>query len=118
MIIFASLTECIEILPEPEPYLYGMLKSMVSCKRVHGTVFVRIGITGKGIEPNYLITSNRSDFDGFPDGAPEFIVAYNGRTHEPFNWSGDDLRTQSWSREPSDGPEVVALLQKVKGRSG
>jgi hypothetical protein len=115
---FASLAEYVQTLRKPYPYLSGMLRNMVVCKKQHGAVFVRIGITGKGIEPNYLVTSNRSDPDGFPEGIPKFIVAYNGRTHEPFDWEDVDLKPLSWSRELLDGAQVLALYNEVNGRTG
>ncbi len=90
---------------------------MVACKREHGAVFVRIGLTGKGIEPNYLVTSNRSYPDGFPEGRPKFMVAYSGRTHDPFDWEDVDLKPLSWSDELLDGSQVLALFREVNGRT-
>ena len=54
----------------------------------------------------------------FQKESRKFIVAYNGRTHEPFDWEDVDLKPLSWSRELLDGAQVLALYNEVNGRTG
>lgn len=101
----------IPTLKSPHGYLWGVLKNMAECKRSHGDAFVRFGNTGKGIAPNYLITSNRSDIDGFPDGQPKSMIAYSGRSHPPFDWDDLQLQTVHWNFDVVEGRQILAAVK-------
>lgn len=110
-----TLEDCIETVREPERYLRGILRNMLDCKREQGTAFVRIGLTGEGIAPNYLVTSNESDPDGFPFGSAKYMRAFNGRTHHSLFLKDHQLIGCSWSRDVAEGARVYDLLKAVKG---
>jgi hypothetical protein len=111
-----SLEDCVETIAEPSTYLFGMIKNMVECKKQYGVVFVRVGKTGEGIAPNYLVTSNRSDPDGFPDGVAPHIKAYNGRSHRSLDLKFFQLRSLNWSNDIADGKRVYDLFKAVEGK--
>ena len=114
----STICDIIEKLDDPEEYLRSVLENMLACRKKHGTAFVRIGTTGRGIAPHYQVAPEFT-WDSFAKEellAAQF-VAFHGRSHKQFNWGIEELQLEHWSDGTMSFDEVQNLLGSLRGFS-
>jgi hypothetical protein len=106
-------------LGRPLDYVRGVLENLHFATRKHGSVFVRLGITGTGQYPHYRIDSLERRKGVFDDREHDHFMAleaYNGRNHRPLVREGEEvdiLRDEHWSTRGMAHPDVQALFRSV-----
>ena len=107
----ATIRDVIPRLRDAEDYLCGVLRRMHEWLKTHQceSVFVSIGVMGKGVHPNYRLSRLFRD-SGFIDQAD----AYEGRTHALFERQARNLFNETWSGTWTSQEEVLALLGEVR----
>ncbi len=88
-------------LKRPRDFAANVLHLMKKAEQDHGSVIVRIGITGMGILPNFRIESINGNMK----------VAYDGVTYKPFAEAG--THDQNWSTHGTTYQEVADLVAKL-----
>lgn len=119
----ATIAEIVGRLNNAPEYVRRVLETMWDCKHERGNVSVKIGTTGEGRAPNYLIEYEREQ--GRKQGV---YGAYYGHGHKKFenfdtsrrarldpiaDWT---LRDEHWSTKAMSIEEVSALLGRLRGR--
>lgn len=113
-------------LAKPDPYLCGILRNMWDWKKVHGSAFVNLGTTGRGVAPHYRVGPNFAELGTDikdPDDLQEWIEKssedyamlcrpFNGSSHNPL--AVGDLRTLHWSSSQTSYEEVQRLIGKIR----
>jgi hypothetical protein len=82
-------------------YVRHVFNEMAKAEKKIGPAFVRIGITGEGLFPNYRI-------EGIADA---LWGPYNGRNHEIMQ--RDNLQNDTWSTARMSYEAVVKLLREI-----
>lgn len=104
-----TLADCLGTMPNPERYLRKVLENAVRTYRKHGSATVRIGATGKGIAPNYVVEPDLPEF-----GGELHAIAFNGRSHQEMAKDDSDAGPRNWNYERLSVQEVQKLYQLVK----
>jgi hypothetical protein len=102
----ATIGDVLATLDNAEEYVRRLLSTMGAMRPQHGAVVVRIGITGKGVMPNYRI-----DHAGEPSRS---ISAFDGQTHKPFT-DVRNIDTENWSTRSLTYDEVRGVLGQIRG---
>ncbi|ODR88859.1 hypothetical protein A8M32_20430 [Sinorhizobium alkalisoli] len=106
----STIADVLEILHDPEKYLFGVIKNLNSCIHRHGNAQVRIGTRGRGAYPHYrILYEHQKD-----DGSIEVIVDNSyWDFHKPYSPSYASTKPGTWSLKGSSVAEVEALLERV-----
>lgn len=83
-------------------YIANVRHKMLKCKDKHGSSYVKIGVTGKGIKPCYRITYN--DKDG------EAIYGSYWDMHDPLD--NEHADNSNWSLARMDFAEIDQLMHE------
>lgn len=105
----ATITDVLRTLADPEEYVRRVLSTVSSIRSKHGSVVVRIGVTGNGFLPNYRIDHSGTSC--------EPINAFDGATHKPFT-DVANIDTENWSTCSMTYDEVRELLGRIRGLGG
>jgi hypothetical protein len=111
----AKISDIIAKLDSPIEYVRRVLGNMGSCRKKHGTAFVRIGTTGRGVVPHYRVGPEFS-LEVFNDNdvlAAQF-VAFLGRSHKQLPWGFGELNGDNWSLGRMNYDEVQILLGSLR----
>ncbi|RAZ88505.1 hypothetical protein DPM33_23560 [Mesorhizobium hawassense] len=115
----ATVLYVVRTLDNPRVYVEGLFNKMHDYKRLHGSAFVRIGITGGGRIPHYRLepTNSTTGFlaefgNGIGDLARHF-EAYHGQTHKQLDWGMSRLKGENWSRVYMSYEQIRELLLKT-----
>src|SRR5258708_524536 len=76
----ATIADIVNDLNAPGKYVHRVVEYMGECWRQHGAALVRIGVTGRGRAPHYLIEHQKS---------PSVFAVYRGSSHKPFEDLGE-----------------------------
>jgi len=79
----ATIADVVGSLNKPAEYVRLVLHNMWDCKRQHGEASVRIGITGKGRTPHYLIEYHNESLSD-----PAVFGIYRGSSHKELEGLG------------------------------
>jgi hypothetical protein len=93
-------------LADPRQFVASVRAVMRRYAKTHGTVVVRLGITGKGQLPNYRIEHAGS-------GTP--ICAIDGNSHREWPEGADFRAPGNWSTATMTYDEVEELLRAIIG---
>ena len=106
---------------------------MLACKKEHGTAFVRIGTTGRGIVPHYRVEPEltkehikemdkafkhyvaEEKEDAWKMILPTQFVAYHGSNHKRLDWGIRELQPVHWSMGRMSYEDVQNLLGELRG---
>jgi hypothetical protein len=105
----ARVSDVLDTLSNPIEYVRGIVESFVEYQFDKTASRVRIGISGNGIVPNYIIETPRERDPTVAGIQPEVSKRhiFNGRNHREFL---DDRLAENWSSEGMTFSEVQALL--------
>ncbi|MER9687877.1 MULTISPECIES: hypothetical protein [unclassified Mesorhizobium] len=115
----ATVLDVVRTLDQPRGYVLGVFNNMHDYKRRHGSAFVRIGITGRGMMPNYRLEPTNDSVMGFladlvqGGDVDRHFVAYHGRNHEQLDWGPKELKGPHWSSAYLDHETVRTLLLEL-----
>ena len=129
----ATLASIWKGLRDPSDYLRGVHGNMLLCENDHGSAFVRIGVGGDGLEPNYRVGPDKSivdasmrELDCLVDSADEGTFlraqtvtaanysAFNGKNHKKIEqWGRDELHEDNWSSRSTGIDDVERLLNEA-----
>jgi hypothetical protein len=104
--------DIVERLNQPESYVCGVLGNMWKCKREHRDASVRIGVTGHGKSPNYLV-----EYSAEGSGSPPIFGAFHGRSHKKFVEEAA-VRDEHWSEDVMYFSAVQELIGKIRSKPG
>ena len=114
----AIISDIVPTLDNAEEYVRRVFENMVEYRKTHGTAFVRVGTTGRGIAPHYRVQKEHSatkEFVGYTlDDASGYFMAFHGRNHKQLEWGARELRTEHWSSRAMSYDEVQTLLGKLR----
>jgi hypothetical protein len=99
----ASIADIAPTLKDGAVFAAQVLHRMTQERKSHGPVVARIGITGKGVIPNFRIDT--------VSGEP--IKSYDGQSYEPF--SEINTYDKNWSTASMTFEEVRELVAKMRG---
>ena len=126
----ATIEGVINTLDNPKEYVRGVLENMHRAKKElrSGDVRVRIGTTGRGISPHYLIEDmpclTNEDWDDIMNPPPasdegdddeKYYFAYHGKNHGLLDLESMQLRGLNWSSKFTTFDEVKNLLGVLRG---
>jgi len=111
-----TIRDILTNLASPEKYARSVLANMVAFRKLGHGAAVRIGTTGDGIAPNYQIepASDTSNIDRLISYS-ENHRAFHGRSHQPTEWSFNDIRSEHWSSESMSIEDVQMLIGEITG---
>ncbi len=92
------------MLPKAESFVRKVLGVMLQHKRAHGSVMMRLGITGTGQAPNYRIETE----------AGEPIVAIDGANHEPWPEGASFEGSENWSTATMSEQDIKELIGEIR----
>ena len=108
----ATITDIVESLKRPVEYVRRVYGNMLDFEKEHGAAFVRIGMTGRGIAPNYRIEPG--ELDNYLDDKWLDCSAFSGLSHKKSDWGIYDLRGEHWSVKGMNCNEVQTLLGSLR----
>ncbi|MBV1701065.1 MAG: hypothetical protein KGQ46_04520 [Hyphomicrobiales bacterium] len=88
-------------LTHPRDYIARVRHEMLTCKDKHGSSYVKIGVTGKGIKPCYRIT--------YDDNGAEAIYGSYWDMHDPLD--NEHAINSNWSLARMDFAEIDQLMR-------
>ena len=117
----ATIADIVGTLNAPREYVRKILEHMYECKGEHDNAMVRIGATGEGRAPNYLIEYRKSGQDDLTK-----YCAYHGNGHNKIEnlYIGRRVRLRptsrsliqdNWSKRVMTLGDVGALLGQLRG---
>ena len=101
-----TIADILATLDKPEEYLRGVVGHLSEGRKENGGAWVKIGITGGGAVPNYMIGVPPDDA-GNP---PLPWKVFNGRSHKEL-FDRDQMEDRNWSR----GSMTTEEAQKLRG---
>lgn len=117
------IADVVRTLKNPEDYVCRVLIRMKQCENAHGASLVRIGVTGRGVTPNFAVE--------YPNdmGGAEVFEAYYGVNGDPMEDLGtllDELMGKAapdhvmvfrnWSTRTMTYGQVQAVLGEIRKR--
>lgn len=110
----ARVSDILNTLADPTEYVRGILGSFIEHRFDKATSIVRIGVSGRGIAPNYSI---ETPCEPDPKARSKSHVlnrsVFNGKNHGEFL---DDVPIgEKWSSEGMNFLEVQGLLGQLRG---
>lgn len=109
----AKIEDVVPTLSNPIEYLRGIVGSFVEHGFDRGKSIVRIGVTGRGIVPNYSIETPCEQQLGPLHSSVSERKVFNGSSHNEI--LDDSPYGDGWSSRSSTFDEVQDLLGKVRG---
>ncbi|MER9937122.1 hypothetical protein [Mesorhizobium sp. M0088] len=114
----ATVLDVVRTLDEPRKYVLGVFNNMHDYKRRHGSVYVRIGITGRGMMPNYRLEPTNDSMGFLTDivqggDVARHFEAYHGRNHEQLDWGQRELKGPHWSGSYLSHEALLKLLEEL-----
>jgi hypothetical protein len=106
----SRITDIVHKLEHPENYVSGVLENLWHCRGEHGVASVRIGITGEGKAPNYLV-----EYSEEGPGSPPIFGAFHGRSHKRLV-EKDAVRDEHWSQDVLYFEDVQRLIGEIRSR--
>jgi hypothetical protein len=100
----ATLRELTGSLDNAEEFVRRVLEVMWAEHKAHGEIIMRLGITGKGIRPNYRFE---------PAGGGDPIVAIDGNSHGHWDPAAVFDGRETWSRATMTLKDVQILRQEL-----
>lgn len=101
----ATLRSVISSLLDPDDFVSRAFGVVHVATKEHGSVLMRLGVTGTGKLPNYRL-------DSAATGQP--IVAIDGNNHAPWAGPSDISRPDNWSTATMTKGEIEALLGELR----
>jgi hypothetical protein len=103
-----SIADIAPTLKDGAMFTARVRQRMIQEQKLHGPVVARVGVTGKGVAPNFRIDT--------VSGQP--IKSYDGQSYEPFselnthdkNWSTASMTLQEVS-------DLAAKMRSIKSKS-
>ena len=92
------------MLTKAESFIRKVLGVMLQHKRSQGPVVVRLGITGTGQAPNYLIESETG----------KSIAAIDGANHEPWPEEARFEGFENWSTATMSEQDLMELIGEIR----
>jgi hypothetical protein len=117
----ACIEDAFPTLPNPEEYVRGILESSVSEKFNRDEAVVRIGTSGKGVQPHYSIEEGEGSHTcTLPNGMTmrgyRHRAVFHGRSHKPI--LEDEFKGKSWSSSTATYADVHSILGPLGPRRG
>ena len=106
----AIITDVVDTLLQPEEYVRGVLQSMYEYERENGPSVVRIGVLGRGRQPNYCLEPITSVNHGERIDGQQNATHFQGSTHRRVS----DFGEENWSQEYMTLQEVSTLLGTIR----
>ncbi|BBU62090.1 hypothetical protein MSC49_20250 [Methylosinus sp. C49] len=98
----ATIATTWQSLTHPRDYIANVRQKMLTCKNLHGTSHVKIGVTGTGQKPCYRIT--------YVDKGGEAIYGSYWDMHDPLDH--EHAINSNWSVASMDFTEVDQLMRE------
>ncbi|MDB5577278.1 MAG: hypothetical protein JWR80_2454 [Bradyrhizobium sp.] len=109
-----SVRNVITTLEKPEKYVLGIFRNMDALRKEQIASTVSIGITGRGIAPNYrLDASEEADHVKMVERYEYPSIPFRGQTHQPLTF--DFIDNGHWSSAVMTFEEVKNLLGDLRG---
>lgn len=109
----ATATSIVDSLDEPEEYIRGMLANLHEANKIEKASRVTIGVTGKGIVPNYKIDAPVDLFGGGKLLIHMPKLVFNGRTHKQM-FDPAQVQGENWSTQSNTIEELKAKIGELR----
>jgi hypothetical protein len=125
----AIISDILPTLDNAKDYVRRVLGNMAEYQKTHGSAFVRVGTTGRGIAPHYRVQKEyagpRPDptagemvelevMSGSADPSV-YYTAFHGRSHKQLEWGSKELQREHWSTRAMSYDDVATLLGNLRG---
>jgi hypothetical protein len=107
----STIADVARTLDDAQDYVRRALGNLYAEVSKQPQSVITIGVTGKGVFPNYKIDVPHDDFGDM--GVTQPARVFNGRTHRVLV-DPDKVRGESWSRKSMNLEELKALLGELR----
>jgi hypothetical protein len=113
----ARIEDVLLTLADPEEFVRGILGSFVQEKFNQDEAVVRIGTSGKGVQPHYSIEEGEgAETSTLPNGMIikryRHRAVFHGRSHKPI--LDDEFMGINWSSAVATYAEVQSILGRLR----